>query len=216
MPYRISGAGQPAPWVRQVLIVGGAFLLFVIVSSVGYYIIEESYTWLDSVYMTVITVATVGYKEIGGELTKAGQIWTIFVIFGGLISGATALSLIVAGLVEGRLRNILGRSQLERQISAMNGHVIVCGYGHMGQTVVADLLQGETDVVVVEVNPERAEQAQAAEIACLVGDAQEEPALRAGYEVRVHRVDLAHVVELHQPVGAQPEDGRGLPVEREP
>ena len=182
-PYPISAPGHSAPWLKRLVVVGGAFVLFLALSTAGYYFIEDEYTCLDSVYMTVITIATVGYREIGDGLSGAGRVWTIFVILGGLVSGAAALSLIVAALVEGRLRDVLGRSQLERQVAAMSGHVIVCGYGHMGQTIVRDLTQGETDVVVVESDPERAEQAQSDGVACLLGDAQEDATLQsAGIE----------------------------------
>ena len=172
-----------APWLRRILIVVGVFVVFLAISTVGYYFIESDYDWLDAVYMTVITVASVGYTEIGGELSPAGRGWTMFVIFGGIVSGAAALSVIVAALMEGRLRDLFGRRQLERRIADMNGHTIVCGYGHMGQMVVEDLTEADRAVVAVERDVDRIALAESGGVAYIVGDAEEETTLReAGIE----------------------------------
>ncbi len=180
-PSPIPGVALPGLWLKRLLLVVGVFVFFVILSSAGYYVIEGDYTVLDSVYMTVITIATVGYREIGssGQLSKMGQVWTIFVILGGIVTGAVALSVIAGASVEAMFRSVFGRRQMERRIAAMSGHVIVCGYGRMGQAVVGDLRQAEKDLLVVEILPERVQQAEAGGIACLPGDAQEDEVLQA-------------------------------------
>lgn len=156
------------------------FVAFLVVAAVGYYVIEGGYTWLEAFYMTVITVATVGYHVVGKEeLSNAGKVWTIFVIAGGLGSGGVAMSLIVAAVVEGKVRRILGRRELERKIAALSGHVIVCGYGRVGQTVACQLRKAGRDVVAVEGNPDRTRQAEADGMLYVLGDAQEEATLLA-------------------------------------
>lgn len=162
---------------------GVAFLGFVAFASIGYYVIEGRYTWLDAVYMTVITVTTVGLQEVGGELSKPGRVWTIFVIVVGVISGAVLLSLIVAALVEGRLRRLFGRRQLEARIANLSGHVIICGFGRMGELAAQGLREAGQTVVVVDNEPQRTARAEEVGMRYLLGDGQEEATLRlAGVE----------------------------------
>jgi voltage-gated potassium channel len=155
------------------------FFLFMVIATGGYYLIEGDLDWLDAAYMTIITVSTVGLGEVGDGLSGAGRAWTIFVIAGGLTSGAVALSLVVAALVEGRLRTVLGRRQLERRIAALSGHIVICGYGRMGHVVGQSLQGAGRSVVVVDSDPERTAQAEREGVAYLLGDAREEVTLQA-------------------------------------
>lgn len=174
-----AGPGQRRQ--RHLVIVAVAvFVGFILLATAGYYFIEGDYTWLESLYMTVITVATVGYHVVKKpELSDAGKVWTMFVIAGGLGSGGVAMSLVVAAIVEGRVRRILGRRQLERKIAALSGHVIVCGYGRTGQKVASELRGAGRSVVVVESDPGRTTQAEADGMLYVLGDAHEEATLVA-------------------------------------
>jgi voltage-gated potassium channel len=161
--------------------VGVPLVVFVgvlLVGSAGYWILEPEYGLLESLYMTVITVATVGYREIH-PLSDAGVVWTIIVIFAGLISGAVLLTLVASLLIEGEVRRIFGRRHLERKIDNISSHVVVCGYGTVGQEVAAELAEAGRPVVVVDPDPERTETAERAELLYVRGDAQEEQTLRA-------------------------------------
>jgi len=176
---------QRAPTgLRRAMIALAALAGVLVISSAGYYFIEGDYSCLDAIYMTVITVATVGYHVVGKpELSEAGKVWTIFVIASGMTSGGVAMSVIVVALVEGRLRRILGRGQLERRIAALSGHTIVCGYGRMGQNVSSGLREAGRTVVVVDNQADLTAQAEADGLLYVLGDAQEERTLlRAGVE----------------------------------
>lgn len=154
-----------------------AVIIFVGISSLGYYLIEPGYSWLDALYMTVISITTAGHLEVGGPLTAWGRGWTMFVLIGGITIGAVALSLVVAAVVEGRVRGILGRRQLERKIASLSGHVVICGYGRTGHRV-ADLLHtSNRQVVIVDNSLDRTAQAEQEGILYLLGDAQEEDVL---------------------------------------
>ena len=184
----------------RVAVALGVFAAFLIVSAAGYYFIEGDYTWLDALYMTVITVGTVGYHVVGkAELSDPGKAWTMFVILGGLTSGGVAMSLVVAALVEGRIRGMLGRRQLERRIAALRGHVIVCGYGHMGRHVARSLREAGRKVVVIDVDPQRTSVAEEDKVPYVLGDAQEEGTLeaaglqRAAVVIAVLRSDAENV-----------------------
>jgi len=187
------------------------FIAFIGLSSTGYYLIERNYGWFEAIYMTVITVTTVGLLEVGGGLSPAGRVWTIFVIVGGLTSGAVVLSLVVAAVVEGRLRTVLGRRHLERRVSALSGHVIICGYGRMGQMVAQDLQRARRPVVAVDRNGARTSQAERDGMLYVLGDAQEEGTLRAAGIQRAEAVvgtlpdDAANVFVTLTARGLNPE-----------
>ena len=109
---------------------------------------------MDSLYMTVITLATVGYGEVH-EVSSSGRIFTVFLIIIGV-----GFYLYVAGnfiqfLVEGRLREVLGRRKLDKEIKGLKDHFIVCGYGRIGRVLCGYLTQKNLDVVVIEKSEDR-------------------------------------------------------------
>ncbi len=153
-------------------------MAFMLIASVGFNLIEEEHTWLDSVYMTVITVSTVGFNEIG-EPSQLGRIWTMFVAFGGIILGTIVLSTVVAMVVQGQIRGMFGRRQLENKIKNLTGHIIVCGYGRMGQLIENELTTAGKRIVVIDNDPEKTTKAESAGVLYVLGDAQEEGVLAA-------------------------------------
>ncbi len=165
-------------WRWRLAVPLGALAAFLVVASAGYRVLGEGYTWLDSLYMTVITVATVGFQEVK-PLDDWGRLWTIGVIISGLIIGTVVLSLIVAMVVEGQVRAIFGRRQLERKIASRNGHTILCGYGLMSAMVARALQGAGRDVVVVDSDAGRTTAAQEAGLLYVLGDAQDEATLEA-------------------------------------
>lgn len=171
-------ARRPHPWRWRLAIPLLVLLGFLVLASTGYRLITKDYSWLDSLYMTIITVATVGFQEVK-PLNDWGRVWTMVVITSGLIIGTVVLSLIVAMVVEGQIRAIFGRRQLARKIASLNGHVIVCGYGVMGVMVVRELRAAGRQVVVVDSDPQRTTAAQEAGLLYVLGDAQDEAVLAA-------------------------------------
>jgi voltage-gated potassium channel len=113
----------------------------------------EGWNLADSIYMTVITISTIGYGEIH-QLHESGRIFTIFLIFFGV-----GLSLYVAGalvqfIVEGQIRTILGRRRLDKRINRLKNHYIVCGYGRIGKVICDILRKKPFKVVVIEKDKE--------------------------------------------------------------
>ncbi|MGC9454648.1 MAG: potassium channel family protein [Phycisphaerae bacterium] len=154
------------------------FVAVILCGSIGYCILQPEYTFLESLYMTVITVATVGYREIHAP-TQGTMFFTIIVVMAGLTSGAVLLTLVASMLIEGEVRRIFGRRHLERKIENLSNHIVICGYGLVGQNVAADLSKSGRSVVVVDPSAERTELAERAGLLYLRGDAQEEDTLRA-------------------------------------
>lgn len=160
---------------RRVVIALFLLLTLLILAPVGYMLIEGmGYT--DAFYMTVITVFTVGFKEVE-PLTTAGKYFTIFVIFVGVFT----LFLIIAGLFRytfrEAFRETFGRRRMDLRIRKLEGHYIICGYGRVGEVVCEILEESGADFVVVESNPNRIAEAVDKGLLYLEGDATETEAL---------------------------------------
>lgn len=150
---------------------------FILLSCIGYEWIEPDYDWLDALYMTIITISTVGYEVVGGEMSRAGKIWSIFVIAGGLTLLTITGTQIAAFVVEGQLQGFIGRRQLHKKISALKKHVIICGFGRMGASVARELHDAGREVVIIEKDPDRLKVAEQSGHLFLFGDAQDEELL---------------------------------------
>ena len=152
--------------------------MIVSIATAGYVIIEPEYTFLDALYMTIITISTAGHREVHA-LSEGGQIWTMIVVISGVLTGGIILSLLGAMVVEGQIRRIFGRRQLENKIKNLSEHVIVCGYGRMGERVALELKAASSNVVVVDGDPDRTTLAEAGGLLYVLGDAQSEDILKA-------------------------------------
>jgi voltage-gated potassium channel len=145
--------------------------------TVGYHLIE-GWTLFDSFYMTVITISTVGFKEVR-DLSPGGRLLTLGVILMGVSVGAYAISGLMEDLVENRIRRLLGRRRLEKRIGRMRNHVIVCGYGRMGKMLSRELQGLGQEFVVVECAAERTAVAEEVGHTYVLGDARQESVLTA-------------------------------------
>jgi len=157
-------------------------LAVVAVGSAGYMVIESDrgLSPLDAVYMTVITVSTVGYAEMW-EPSRAARLWTLGVIVFGIGTVSVAFTSLITVFVGGELRHVREKKKMESKIRSMRGHVILCGYGRMGALAVADLTKRGVRIVVVERSEALAEVLREAGILFITGDATEEETLeRAG------------------------------------
>ncbi len=128
---------------------GTALLLIVIGGGTFGYMFLEKWNFMDALYMTAITVTTVGYGEIR-PLSSAGRVFTMFLMLGGVSSVLYILSMFTQALVEGKIRQIMGRRSVQRQIRSLRGHYIICGYGRIGAMVTEMLNEQGVDTVVIE------------------------------------------------------------------
>jgi voltage-gated potassium channel len=128
-----------------------AFLLLAIVFVCGIsgYMVIEGWGFLDSLYMTVITIASVGYMEVN-PLTPAGRLFTIFLIIFGMGILLFGISTFTAFLVEGELGEILRRRTMEKKIAKLQGHYIVCGIGGVGRHIIGELLKTNRPFVAID------------------------------------------------------------------
>jgi voltage-gated potassium channel len=126
--------------------------------------------------MTVITLATVGYGEVH-EISSEGRLFTVVLIFLGVGFFLYVVGNVIQFLVEGRIRHVLGRRILDKQIRKLNNHFIICGYGRMGRALCGFLVQKYLDVVVIEQNLDRAPVMDKDGILYIMGGATDEAVL---------------------------------------
>ena len=151
-----------------------SWILFFI-SVTGYMIIEK-WNFLDAVYMTAITVTTAGFMEVH-EMSSAGRIFTSIILIAGVGYFFYIAGLIIQSVVEGEIQSILGRKRLDKKISKLKNHYIVCGYGRIGK-VLSQLIKEETgDIVVIEKDENLVDTLEKDNIHYLHGDASDEDLL---------------------------------------
>jgi len=143
------------------------------IGTAGYMIIE-GWGLIDSIYMTIITITTVGFSEIH-EMSKSGRIFTIGLVFIGVGFFLYVAGSLVQFMVEGRIQDILGRRTLNKKIGHLKNHYIVCGYGRIGRVLCKHLdAHPDINLVVVEKNPEMISEMESAHMLYVSGDASEE------------------------------------------
>jgi voltage-gated potassium channel len=152
-----------------------------IAGTVGYCLLEN-WSWFDGLYMTVITLATIGYGETH-PLTPAGRAFTIVLIIVGVLLFGFLISNLTHTLVETEIAAALGRRKLFKDISQLRTHFIICGAGRVGMRIVDELLKKGVDFVVIERDHNVAERLLSRGILVLIGDATDELVLE-GAQVR--------------------------------
>ncbi len=132
-----------------------AFLLLGISLATGilFYTLVEDYSFVDSFYMTVITISTVGYGTIG-ELSDAGKIFTSLYIIFNISIFAYIVSVLTKYLFEGKLKDIVNKYMINASVRKLKDHVIVCGLGRNGARACEELRSSNMDYVVIDINPE--------------------------------------------------------------
>jgi voltage-gated potassium channel len=153
-------------------------LITVLVVGVAGYMLIQGWGVLDSLYMTVITVGTVGFKEVH-PLSRAGEAFTMLLIIVGVAALGFALAQFVEFLLEGHVLGFLEGRRMEKRIAVLSGHTIVAGAGRVGAVVARALAEENADFVVVDVSPDAAELASEEGWPFVLGDATEEGVLDA-------------------------------------
>ncbi len=155
-----------------------AIVLGAVACGTAGYMLLEGWSLLDALYMTVITVTTVGFKEVR-ELDAAGRIWTMIMCAVGVVLIFGTVGLVTEYLIT---EATSGRSRTRRMAKAvgeLRGHYVLCGYGRVGSTVARELVHDGTPFAVVDVNPASLERARADGHLVVEGDATDDATLRA-------------------------------------
>jgi len=156
----------------------GAIVLAVIfvAAVLGYHAL--GYGWLDAIWMVVITVSSVGYGEKSVFEDPAIKILSIAVIVFGLSAAAYTIGGLLQMITEGELERALGHRRMTRDIERLKDHVLICGFGRMGEMLARDLKSMRRLFVIVDNDLDRIADAESHRYLCLSGDATEEETLR--------------------------------------
>jgi voltage-gated potassium channel len=156
-------------------------IALILTGVAGYYWLE-GIPPVDGLYMTIITLSTVGFGEVV-PLSSAGRMFTIALIVTGVGVGAWTIESAVEVLLGDQFWYSVGRRRMEREIRGLQGHFIVCGYGRMGQQTVAEFQRRGVPFVVVESSPEIVQELIEQDVNVVEGDATlDETLLLAGIE----------------------------------
>ncbi|MFK7766382.1 MAG: TrkA family potassium uptake protein [Mariniblastus sp.] len=166
-----------------------------IASAIGFHYIG-GYDWLQSLWMVVITISTVGYSE-HTDATAATQILMILVILLGVTSAAYTFGGFVQLMLEGEVDRVLGRRKMTKELNRLDNHVIICGFGRLGQDLATQLQHRELPFAIVDLSPEKVLLAKELGLLALQGDATSEDLLQ-----QVH-LDRARALATALPTDAE-------------
>ncbi len=165
---------------RRIIIAIIVCLLLISFGTTGYVLIEPDYSWFDAFYMTMITIATVGFGEVK-PLSQTGRLFTTMLI----VIGFSSLTFIAHSLVESILEKISNKSsetkKMHKKIERLTGHYIICGFGRVGEAAAEHFKKAGADYVIVESSPEQCLELKERQEYFVEGDAtHEETLLKAG------------------------------------
>ena len=152
--------------LRHVLIIT---LSVIVCGTVGYALIED-WPLFDALYMTVITLTTIGFGEVH-ELSETGRVFTLFLVMFGVGAAAALAAQFARLLIEGDLSDYWRKKRMARTLSRLKDHVIVCGYGRIGTAICNELTEMGATLAIVEMDEERLAEARAAGLTVIAGNA---------------------------------------------
>jgi voltage-gated potassium channel len=161
---------------RRFLLLFFAVLTTLSIGTIGFTVIDH-YPPFDAFYMTLTTMTTVGYGEIH-PLSRTGRIFNSFLIFFGVTTIFIAIGAMTQTIVELELGELIGKRRTKRMIDKLENHFIVCGFGRVGRGAAAELKHAHVPFIVVDIRPERAEQAIAEGMLAVAADSTRDETLR--------------------------------------
>ncbi|MCH8009884.1 MAG: potassium channel protein [Chloroflexi bacterium] len=178
--HRLLHADPTAAYAR--LLRGTIALILLLGFGVAGYMIIEGWPFLDALYMTAVSITTVGYDEVH-PLSDGGRIFTIFVILFGVGTALYILTILVQTVVEGELAAAFGVRRMQARIDDLHDHYILCGFGRVGEEIATEFAQRDVPFVVVESDEQAIERCLMSGHLIVQGDATRDDVLqRAGIE----------------------------------
>lgn len=151
-------------------------LLIVLVGTIGYKLIQ-GWSLFDALFMTITTITTIGFRE-AFPLSRGGQIFTIFLVLGGVGTVFYILTSLVRYIFEGELGIVIGRQRMETKIRKLNDHFILCGYGRVGQAIAGILKQRDVKFIVIDRDEDTINKAQQAGYLTIHSDGTKDESLK--------------------------------------
>lgn len=158
------------------IVISGILLLFILLAGTAGFVLIEGSSFLDGLYMSVITITTVGYGEVV-PLSSAGKIFAICLILVGVGFVLYLFGEVTDAVVEGGVRRILGRNNMGKRVAELKGHYVVCGFGRIGKVICQSLKQNNRPFVVVENDPQEVQKIDELGYLVLEGSASDDDML---------------------------------------
>ncbi|NDL66994.1 potassium channel family protein [Anaerotalea alkaliphila] len=160
---------------KKMTLLLGAFLVLNLVGILGYmHLLDVGF--VDAFYMTVNTISTVGFSEVG-EMTVAAKLFSVFLIFTGLGVVGYGVTGMVSLFFEGNMKDAWRRKRMEAKIKELKDHYIICGAGEIGQIVIRQMEKSGTDFVVIETDDKQVAELRRDGVLTIRGDATHEDVL---------------------------------------
>jgi voltage-gated potassium channel len=156
-----------------------ALLVLVLAGTSGFHFLE-GWTWFDSFYMVLTTVSTIGYGEIH-PLSHNGRIFNAFIIVAGVALVLLFFGGAAQALLEFELQSVFGRRRMDREISRLSDHYILCGAGRVGRSAARELARKPLPFLIVDTDAEKLARYSAEGWLSLAGDATQAPVLRQAH-----------------------------------
>ncbi|MFA8437007.1 MAG: TrkA family potassium uptake protein [Marinifilaceae bacterium] len=193
---------RPRIWAANVRTLSIALVLSVFtiaIGTVGYMSIDEAYSFVDALYMTVITITTVGFTEVH-PMSDVGKVFTIFLIFMSFGILGYLASAVTRFILDGVFRRNLKDYRVTRKIDKLQNHVIVCGYGRNGRQATLELLDHNEDVIIIDKDEAVIERIREnPDLLFIQGDAHEEGIL-----------EMARISNAKALISAMPNDAENV------
>ena len=166
---------------KKIFIWVSAMLVLVFGATIGYILILDI-GFIDALYMTIITISTVGYKEVV-EMNQAAKLFTIILILMSVGMIGYLLSEIFRFFSEGHINEAWRKKKMEKEIANLNQHIIICGAGETGIHVIKQMMRRDVKFIVIENDDQQIDQLKELNVLYICGDATKEETLsEAGVE----------------------------------
>ena len=162
--------------LRNLRLIAGALLGVILVGTAGFHFIE-GWPWFDGFYMVITTLTTIGYQEVH-QLSHVGRVFNVFIILAGVSLVFLAIGALTQALLEFELRSFFGRRKMEREISRLSDHYIICGAGRVGRSAARELARRPVPFVIIEQNEAKIQRYSNEKWLMMVGDSTQEQTLR--------------------------------------
>jgi voltage-gated potassium channel len=156
--------------MQQRLLAGGGFLVVLTVAGTLGYRLIEGWSFLDSLYMTVITLTSVGFREIEPP-SPAGKLFTMMLALAGVGTLFYVATSVIGMVIEGQLRDVLGTRRMRNRIEHLKDHYLLCGFGRVGAEVARVFAERRVPFVVIDANSQRLQLAARSGYLVVEGDA---------------------------------------------
>ncbi|MFQ5442214.1 MAG: potassium channel family protein [Thermodesulfobacteriota bacterium] len=163
-------------WQRQFFKIA-LILLSVIIIGVGGFVFVEGWGFLDALYMTLITISTVGFNEVH-PITPSGKVFVIGLIMLGVGTFFYIITSLAEFVVSGQFGGALGRKRMKKAIDSLKNHYIICGFGRVGQQVAMELKREGVPFVVIDDSPDSIQRCIGEGYLYIEGDASNDDALK--------------------------------------